>query len=455
MNVLILSYGREQEIINSLKIVNRLSSYNICMPTVIRYDSKIVKPLMEYRNFKVNVTYQHLFYYFFQDRFINEMSELEAYVSIDNNIEDIWKNFYRVVNFIEFIYEEFKPDIIYSGSPDNYFVNLFIKIAQIKRIRFFWLEQSYFQKNGFTFFSDITYSNDIFKGKIAQNNLDIEKFFKKDIIKSNPTMFMKNSIKKKIKNNINYFQTLNDFKSLDRLDLMLIPYISLPVKNFKNKLIRFKNSLSNKILLKRKSLKVEDIKFLSQKNRLIFLALHYQPEAITLSAQPLFNNQYQLIKLISDILPPNYILLVKEHPLQNLGLRNPYVYRQITDKKNVKIVNQNIASNYLIENGYIEKVMSIGGTIGFEEILRRRASMVFSDIYYCNFKYAFKADLSTIDTFISSMKEFLDFEYGKCNDDYENELKLFLNRYYHSIVKDKTREESIHHVIKNQNLYWG
>lgn len=455
MNILILSYGREQEIINSLKIANSLQSYNICMPTVVRYDSKIVKPLMEYRNFEVNVVYQHLFYYFFQDRFINEMSELEAYVSIDNDIEDIWKSFYRVVNFIESTYEEFKPDIIYSGSPDNYFVNLFIKIAEIKQVRFFWLEQSYFQQNGFTFFSDMAYSNDIFKGKIAQDSLDVEEFFKKDIIKSNPTMFMKNNIKKKIEDNIKYFQTINDFKSLDRLDLMLVPYISLPMNNFKNKLIRFKNSLSNNILLKRRSLGIEDIKFLSQKNRLILLALHYQPEAITLSAQPLFNNQYQLIKLISDILPPNYILLVKEHPLQNLGLRNPYVYRQITDKKNVKMVNQNIASNYLIDNGYIEKVMSIGGTIGFEEILRRRASMVFSDIYYSNFKYTFKADLNTIDTFIISMKDFLDFDYQKCREDYENELKIFLNKYYNGIIKDKTREESIHHVIENQNLYWS
>jgi len=148
------------------------------------------------------------------------------------------------------------------------------------------------------------------------------------------------------------------------------------------------------------------------------------------------------------------MLAVKEHPLQNIGLRNSYVYKQILAKKNLIFINQNIASSYLLENGYIYRVLSIGGTVGFEEVLRRNSAMVFGNIYYTNFKYTFKADLTTMDTFIDSMKDFLDFNYKDSQDDYEKGLKIFLNRYHKAIVKDKTREESISYVIENQDLYW-
>ena len=454
MNILIPSYGREIEINNSLEIVNYLSNFNLLVPTVVQHNSELTKSLLNYKNFQENSTYKHLFYYFSQDRFINEMSELEGYVAIDNKIDDIWKNFYRVVNFIEEIFTDFKPDIIYSGSPDNYFVNLFIKMAEIKNIRYFWLEQSYFQKDGFTFFSDISYSNDIFKGYLGEQNQDIESYFKKDIIKSNPTLFIKTNFRQKIQENLKYIENIRAFQELDKLDLMLVPYINLPKYNLKNKFIRFKNSLYNRLQLKKYAFSIEEIKELSKDKKILMLALHYQPEAITLTSQPLFNNQYQLIKLISDILPPNYILAVKEHPLQNIGLRNPYIYRQILQKKNLIFINQNISSSYLLENNYIYRVLSIGGTVGFEEILRRNVSMVFGNIYYSNFKYTFQADLTTIDSFIDSMQQFLDFNYKNSQKDYEKELNIFLNRYYNSIIKDRKREESIYYIIKNQNLYW-
>jgi hypothetical protein len=455
MKILMPAYGRITEIENVLKVATFFRDDIVLVPTVISYENKCIKSLLDYKNFKENVKYNHLFYYFYQDRFINEMSELDGYVAIDNSIEDIWKNFYRIVNFIEEIFEDFKPDIIYSGSPDNFFVNLFIKIAEMKNIKYFWLEKSYFQENSFTFFSNMSYSNDIVKSKINNKNKDIENFFKKDIIKSNPTLFIKHNLRDKIKNNINYIKSMKEFSKLDKLDLMLIPYINLPKNNLKNKFIRFKNTLLNKYLLKKYSYNIENISKLSKKYKIIMLALHYQPEAITLTSQPLFNNQYQLIKLISDILPPNYVLAVKEHPLQNIGLKNPYIYKQILNKKNVVLINQNVSSNYLLENKYICRVLSIGGTIGFEEILRRNSTMVFGDIYYSNFKYTFKANLETIDTFIESLNNFLNFKYEDNKQDYENELKIFLNKYYDSIVKNKTLEESIKYIIERKDIFWA
>jgi hypothetical protein len=100
-------------------------------------------------------------------------------------------------------------------------------------------------------------------------------------------------------------------------------------------------------------------------------------------------------------------------------------------------------------------VLSIGGTIGFEEILRRNSTMVFGDIYYSNFKYTFKANLETIDTFIESLNNFLNFKYEDNKQDYENELKIFLNKYYDSIVKNKTLEESIKYIIERKDIFWA
>lgn len=458
--VLFVSYGREKDIKTNISKINNidLSLFNIKIATVVPYDDKIIKTynLLKSQDFTPDYEFNDLFYYFFQDRFINEMSELEGYVSIDNSIEDIWSNFYRTINFINSIIKDFKPDFIYSGAPDNFFACLFIKIANKKNIKTFWLEQSYFQENSHTFFSDMSYSNDIVKGKInidENEKKDIEVFFKKDIVKSNPMLFKKSHLKEKVLDNIKYIKQIKKYKNLPKQDLMLIPFISLPFLNLKNKIIRFRNSLRHKIFLN-EMLNLENLKQIKKTKKILLLALHYQPEAATLSMQPLLNNQYYLIKILSDVLPPEYILCVKDHPIQNKGLRPYSFYKKIVEKKNCYLLENEISSNYLLENNLVDRVVAIGGTIGFEEILRRRPPLIFSNVYYSNFKYIFKANLKSIDTFISLVIEFLNFDYEKVKDDYEKELKIFLMRYYSSIIKNMPLSHAIQEVVMKNYEYW-
>ena len=458
-NILIVSYGNEEAINDNITLINNINSRNFCMTiaSILKFDNKNVKySLFDYNNFKVNEKHKHLFYYFFQDRFINEMSELVGYVSINNTIEDIWANFYRTVNFVDYVLDKINPEFIYTGSPDNFFVNLFAKIAESRNIKYFWLEVSYFKNKSYSFFSSLSYTNDIVKNKIElqeKNIGNLEKFFTKNVVKSNPLMFKKNNIKSKIVDNIRYIKSLEEQKKYSKENLMLLPYVSVPFYNIKNKITRLLNGFKNRKFLNR-CFNLEMLKEIKKEKKVLLLALHYQPEAATLSMQPLINDQYYLIKILSDILPPNYVLVVKEHPLQDTNLRSPYFYERITSKKNVFLIDLNISSNYLLENNLVDNVATIGGTIGFEEILRRRPPLVFSNIYYSNFKYTFNVELKNIDNLITRVNEFLNFDYKSVENDYEEELIKFLKNYDASIIKSMEKFEAIEYVINNNRKFW-
>ena len=457
MNVLIVVYGRENEIENAQSIKKSLENdHDVLLATVIKHEHISSESLLEFHDYEEKPEYSKFFYYFFQDRFINDMSELDAYVAIDTNIEEIWDAFYRMVSFALRVLNKFKPDIIYCGAPDNYFSNLFISFAEEKSIKYFWLEKSY-HINGYTFFSKRGYSNDIFQKEIIYKPNKCENpenLFVKDVYNNGIISFKEKDIAKRIIENLEYIMKNHIFSNLSKKDRLLIPYYSEYHLNFMNKIKRMFNRISYKIFIKHKEITIDELKRCSAKYKFVLFALHYQPEAATLSLQPLYNDQYYLLKLIGDLLPPKYILLVKEHPLQDIGLRKRNFYKSIVNKRNVFIINKNTQTSKLIEELNIEKLITIGGTVGFEQILRRNPPLVFSDIYYSNFKYCFHGEFKSSKELLSKLLGYLDFSYKDVEEEYEKSLKEFLYKYEKSLVKIEDIDKAIKFVIENMRNYW-
>ncbi|MFA6106243.1 MAG: hypothetical protein WC745_01070 [Patescibacteria group bacterium] len=131
--------------------------------------------------------------------------------------------------------------------------------------------------------------------------------------------------------------------------------------------------------------------------KFIYLALHYQPEAATSPLGGVFVDQLLMIKNLAYALPDNWVIYVKEHPVQWLisglnytSFRYPGYYKSISEIKNVKIVPIDTSAEELIEKS--EAVATITGSAGREALLRKKPVIIFG---YPNYRYcpgAFKVN---------------------------------------------------------------
>lgn len=461
MKVLISIYGYKNDLNNALKITELFKNDNIDY-RVLSIKNEGLKEknlfyLLEYKEYKEK--YQELFYYFFSDRFIYEMSGLEGYVSTDFPLELIWKSFFRVVSFLDKHLEEFNPDVVFLyNGPDNYFSNLLAKLCEKRGINYFWLNHEYFSDKFIYFSNALTYTNKFFLTYKENEYGKFNKtyFLQKDIISSNYDMFYRYTFKgyiKLIKKNFKYLKNSYKIYDIKEEDRIFLPWLNEPNLNLKNKIIKIKNLLINKFNSMFFTSLDKLIKSKKDKKYLLF-PLHEQPEAVTLSSQPLFNEQYYFIKLIADILPPNWILLVKEYPIytQNIGIRPIWFYKRIKKLKNVRFLKFDININQLQENNLIDKLITIGGSTGFEFMLNGNPPLVFSDIYYSNFKYISKVNCLEFNSLREKLWNFLNSNIDDI-ENYEKELERFLGAYKNSLVfNDKNK--SAYQIIKNLNYYF-
>lgn len=115
------------------------------------------------------------------------------------------------------------------------------------------------------------------------------------------------------------------------------------------------------------------------KEKFIFYPLHYQPEASTLIYGKYYVNQINLIENLAKSLPANYMLYVKEHG-RNAGARPFGYHNQIKKLPNVRLLSPKLNPFNLIEKSSL--IVTITGTIGFEALIRGKPVITFGDVYY-------------------------------------------------------------------------
>jgi hypothetical protein len=113
----------------------------------------------------------------------------------------------------------------------------------------------------------------------------------------------------------------------------------------------------------------------------IYFPLHYQPELTTNPLGGAFVDQISALALLGKHIPPTYKLVVKEHPMQTWVGRGHDFYKNIVDQcKNVIFVNKSTSSHQLINNAMA--VATITGTAGWEALFRKKAVLLFGNIFY-------------------------------------------------------------------------
>jgi len=116
-----------------------------------------------------------------------------------------------------------------------------------------------------------------------------------------------------------------------------------------------------------------------QGKKFIFYPLHLHPETSTLIWGRWINNQYEILRALSRVLPNDVSLLVKEHKVA-AGRHSLNYYKKISQLPNTFLINHNQSAHDLILDSVA--VATISGTAGFEAICHQKSLLMFGDVDY-------------------------------------------------------------------------
>lgn len=130
----------------------------------------------------------------------------------------------------------------------------------------------------------------------------------------------------------------------------------------------------------------------SAPNKYVVFFLHFQPERTTLPDGYTYTQQWLAIRALLDALPPDWHLVVREHPSTFRGAFSPAVrdgrlYHAVSEVPNAKLAPLHLTPFELIDKA--KAVATITGTVGVEALSRGKPVIVFGAAQYRGAKGAF------------------------------------------------------------------
>lgn len=201
-----------------------------------------------------------------------------------------------------------------------------------------------------------------------------------------------------------------------------------------------------------------------EKDRFVFVALHYQPEETTCPSAGHYVNQNLIIENLAEILPEDVKILVKEHSSQfHLKMeghtgRNKTFYDDLLKIPRVYFVSSDAPSFNYIDNAIA--IATATGTIGWESIVRmKKPVLIFGNAWYeyCDNVYRIysKQDIKKVFPFILTNKagkaDYL--SYAKAI--YQNAIMAYHYKGYDTkskIEKEDTVQNLSESIIKFLNI---
>lgn len=123
------------------------------------------------------------------------------------------------------------------------------------------------------------------------------------------------------------------------------------------------------------------VRQIDKKELFVYYPLQLEPERTILIPAPFYSNQLETIVNIAKALPVDYMLYVKEHPMQKIrGWRNVSYYKKIMELPNVRLFHPSVSNDEMIKNCSL--VITISGTSGLEAAFHNKPSIVFADVIY-------------------------------------------------------------------------
>ena len=325
----------------------------------------------------------------------NKLDQEMLNLMIDRvNLEPLstWQKNYYIKLIFSFWYDYFeknKPSCIFFVStphfPWDYALYL---LAKKQKLNVYIVCRPRID-NALFIYSDI---NNILKSsietKISQKSFFPNKFQTDKLLNPELTEYSKK------KNRYRFNMKLQKFKNLKGIFLSWFSpvidknfYFGLNLFKFfifKFKRIIYKNKYKKWIT--KNMIRENNIK----KNFVIFF-LQVRPERTLIPEGGLFYNQVEAIKILSEILPKNYQILVKEHPLmfsdtfykpdiRLLNFHNLEDYLQINNISKVKFLDYNLNTNKLINKAKL--IVSLTSSLNWESLLINKPSFSFGETWH-------------------------------------------------------------------------
>ncbi len=130
----------------------------------------------------------------------------------------------------------------------------------------------------------------------------------------------------------------------------------------------------------RRRLKKAAVKEADFSKKYVYFAMHLQPEMTTTPLAKGYDDQALAIEHLSDMLPPDWLVYVKENPYQDEFRRGRGFFDRMRALKNVRIVPPDTNTYTLMRNSQF--VSTITGTVGWESISGGKSVLVFGPAWY-------------------------------------------------------------------------
>jgi len=118
------------------------------------------------------------------------------------------------------------------------------------------------------------------------------------------------------------------------------------------------------------------------KQNYVYFPLHLQPELTTTGFGGAYSDQLDAIDRLSDMIPADWKVFVKENPKQSYKQRGAEFYRRLSTLGNVVYIGKEVDTYWLMEN--CQFVATITGTAGWESITGGKPCLYFGLPWYAS-----------------------------------------------------------------------
>lgn len=176
--------------------------------------------------------------------------------------------------------------------------------------------------------------------------------------------------------------------------------------------------------------------------KFVYFPLHLQPELTTCPLAGIYNDQLLAIERLSQIIPKDWYIYIKENPKQTEFQRPPIFFKRLKLINNVILVPANTNTYDLIQNSQF--VATPTGTAAYESITGGKPAMIFGKAWWSNlpgiFKYHEKFDIN----------ELLNYKVNFCN--LEEKINDFYSKCIIGVLDDHRMKKLIPNFSIEKNI---
>lgn len=317
--------------------------------------------------------------------------------------------YYHLIKYWRGVIQKFKPDaIVFMSIPHTVYDFVIYSLAKLFKIKtimfdFTWVSDRFFVLNDYI--KGGTYINQAMQADnkdyiLEEISSDLREYYNKQVTPNT------DATPAYIKEYMRIYSGINK---------LFLKYKALAYAVRRGRI--FKEILAYLFKPFRSNLKKEYTGVQSDPDfdkKFIYVPLHFQPECSTTPVGEAFVDQILMVETLSAAIPEGWLLYVKEHPAQwrPMGLnyndfRYRNYYKHLAEFNNVRIVPIETNSFSLINKA--QAVATVGGTAGWEAVLRSKPCLIFGYPWYQHCPGVFKVSdaascKAVIDKILSGLK---------------------------------------------------